>query len=121
MVPNVLGIAIEGSIPADFVSNRMLLRVHPDPDILYRVFSDEGFCEEETDGVGSDEIWFDAYVAAIDPAKMLTEGPKLAAQMAFDRGAWDDMDSGEAAGSFSVDFHNGKFPRGGVVAVGLMG
>ncbi|MEN4011502.1 MAG: hypothetical protein ROW48_05670 [Bellilinea sp.] len=121
-VDNVLSAVYAGGVAPKLKSNTLYLQVEPDPNINFHFWSEHGRCYEETDGLGSDEIWFDAWVVNFVPAAMPsgkhTLGPVK--HVEFDRGAWDDMDSGEDSGSYSADIWNGSFNRG-VVAAGLIG
>jgi hypothetical protein len=111
--------------PAELQSNALKIRILPDPNKEYSLFSNHGHCYEETDGLGSDEIWFDAFVGHFVVPNRIDQNPPLKSftQTSFDRAAWDDMDSGEDAnyGGNPANLFSGKFERGGSIAIGLIG
>lgn len=96
MVPNDINYAVTGggAPPAEFRSNEILLDLQPNPNQRYQILTDEAFCYEETDGLGSDEPWFRAITAVADLPKSET---KLQFPL-FNRieiMTTDDVDSGE--------------------------
>ena len=120
IVPNDINFAIlpDGTIPAEFVSNSVLLNIGPNPDINYRIWSDYGHCYEETDGPGGDEIWLTAYKSTYAPGA----GQNINLQIIkADRDAWGDMDSGEDPDPYSWELFTGKLPLGGAVAIAILG
>ncbi len=121
-VNNVLSAVYAGGVAPRLKSNTLILQIEPDPNIPFHFWSENGRCYEETDGLGSDEIWFDAWVAHLIPASMPSGKHTLSPvkHVEFNRDAWDDMDSGEDAGAYSADFWNGSFQRG-LMVVGLIG
>ncbi len=121
-VNNVLSAVYAGGVAQRLKSNKLILQVEPDPNIAFHFWSENGRCYEETDGLGSDEIWFDAWVAHLIPASMPSGRHTLnpVKHVEFNRDAWDDMDSGEDAGAYSADLWNGSFNRG-LMAAGLIG
>lgn len=121
-VDNLLAAVYAGGVAPRLKTNALILQVEPDPNVRFHFWSEQGHCYEETDGLGSDEIWFDAWVAHLIPAAMPTGKHTLepVKHIEFDRAAWDDMDSGEDAGGYSADLWNGSFNRGFMIA-GLIG
>lgn len=120
LVPNDIGYAPAAGIPPkEFVSNDIWLDVQPSPDVGYRVTTDEAFCIEETDGLGSDEPWFRAFVARFIPAG--TSPVTILPQTDFTIMEADDVDSGEVIGLAAPDLFNGKFSPGEVCAVAVLG
>ncbi|GAP08067.1 hypothetical protein ATHL_02967, partial [Anaerolinea thermolimosa] len=121
-VDNILSAVYAGGVAPRLKTNALILQIEPDPNVHFHFWSEQGHCYEETDGLGSDEIWFDAWVAHLIPATTPTGKHTLqpVKHIEFDRAAWDDMDSGEDAGGYSADFWNGSFNRGFMVA-GLIG
>jgi hypothetical protein len=129
IVDNVTNVIWDSHVPATLQSNSLVLRVEPDVNVTYRIWSDAGRCIDETPGWGDDEIWWDAFVGHIVPPSIpVSPGePSPPADMnldriAFPRDQWKDMDSGEAAGAFSIDLFGPKsFELYGVVIIGMLG
>lgn len=130
IVPNVTNALYDSAVSPVLESNALALRVEPSADTAFRLWSDSGRCIEETPGWGSDEIWFDGFVAHIVPQSIPLEPsstPPPAADVAtdhkvFPRDPWDDMDSGENAGGFSIDLFGPKsIELYGVVAIAILG
>ncbi len=80
--------------PAEFASNEVLFDLEPSPNQRYQITSDQLFCHEETDGPGSDEPWFRAFTAVMNPfsAENKVALPDLRAVTITEK---DDVDSGE--------------------------
>src|SRR5262249_48734770 len=90
-VDNITSANYAGGVPARLTTNELILQLEPDPDIKFHIWSEHGHCYRETDGLGSDEIWFDAWVGnfsmdnptigqhTLDPVK----------HVEFNRNAWD--------------------------------
>ncbi|HKO95702.1 MAG TPA: hypothetical protein VJU86_01830 [Pyrinomonadaceae bacterium] len=108
-----------GVAPADFISNDVWIDILPSPDQEYRIWTDEAFCIEETDGLGSDEPWFQAYSVQFVPkgTSLVTMLPQQ--QITIMR--TDDVDSGEAISFSAPDLFRGKFGVGDVFALSVYG
>jgi len=121
LVDNVTSATYAGGVAAQLESNKVILQVDPDPTISFNLWSDHGHCYSETDGLGSDEIWWDAWVVNFKTAPT-TAAASLGPldHIEFARDPWDDMDSGEDPGAFSATLWNGAIGHGIVVA-GLVG
>jgi hypothetical protein len=120
IVPNDTNYAPKpGPAPAEFVSNDVWLDVVPSPDQQYRVWTDEAFCIEETDGLGSDEPWFQAYSVRFVPTgtSLITMLPHQ--QITIMRTA--GVDSGERIAFAAPDLFHGKFVIGEVFALSVYG
>jgi hypothetical protein len=96
VVPNDINFAVTGggAPPPDFHSNEILFDLQPSPNQRYQILTDEAFCYEETDGLGSDEPWFRAAVAVVDLPKSETKIPYKAPDH-IEIMTTDDVDSGE--------------------------
>ncbi len=68
VVPNDINFAVTGGgpPPPEFRSNEILFDLQPNPHQRYQILTDEAFCYEETDGLGSDEPWFRAITGVVD-------------------------------------------------------
>ena len=129
LVDNVTQANFDGSVPPRLETNRLLVKIEPDPNVRYLLWSERGRCNQETPGWGADEIWWDAFVGQLIPNQVPvppspdTSGLELRTDhKEFPRGPWDDMDSGESSGLYKRDlFGPAAFELGGVVAVGLVG
>lgn len=120
IVPNDTNYApTPGPAPADFVSNDVWIDILPSPNQEYRVWTDEAFCIEETDGPGSDEPWFQAYSVQFVPkgTSLVTMLPQQ--QITIMR--TDDVDSGEAISFAAPDLFRGKFGIGDALALSVYG
>jgi hypothetical protein len=113
--------------PVERVSNRLVVRIEPRPDIVFRLTSNRGRCEEATSGPGDDEIWWDAFVGRIVPVnEPLSAGEVVRTQVKdlrhvrFPREPWSDMDDGSRA-EYACELFSGPFELDGVVCVGIMG
>jgi hypothetical protein len=121
LVNNVTSAMYAGGVAPQLESNKVILQVDPDPTINFNFWTDHGHCYSETDGLGSDEIWWDAWVINFKTASTTAAadlGPLN--HIEFSRDPWDDMDSGEDAGGYSATLWNGAIGHGIVVA-GLVG
>ncbi len=120
IVPNDTNYAPKsGPAPTEFVSNDVWLDVLPSPNQEYRVWTDDAFCIEETDGLGSDEPWFQAYSVRFVPS-----GTSLVAMLPQQETTilrTDDVDSGESISFSAPDFFHGKFAIGEVFALSVYG
>jgi hypothetical protein len=126
LVDNVTGVSFDGSVPPKLESNRLLIKIEPDVNVRYKLWSERGRCIQETWGWGGDEIWWDAFVGHAvpkrEPSGNLKPELKDVNHVEFPRPPWEDMDSGESSGPYSKDlFGPAAFELGGVVAVGLIG
>jgi hypothetical protein len=103
--------------------NKLFLRVLPDPNTSFDWWSESGSCIEETDGIGSDEAWFDAwvghYVGPEGPSG--PQEPLKLSHVEFSRDAWDDMDSGDDAWGYTATLLNGTIGRRGLVIAAVLG
>ncbi|CAN5675223.1 hypothetical protein BH11PLA1_BH11PLA1_19320 [soil metagenome] len=128
-VKNVTNVVYDSATPPLLVSNGLLLRMEPDVNVKYLLWSERGRCNRETGGLGSDEIWWDAFVGHIVPTAIPvpssgTSGMEIRDldRRSFPRGPWDDMDDGEGAGAYKADiFGPASFELYGVVAVAMIG
>lgn len=129
IVDNVTNVIWDSHVPPVLQSNSLVLRVEPDANVVYRIWSDGGRCIDETPGWGDDEIWWDAFVGHIVPPSIpVAPGdPSPPADMNLDRvpfprAPWNDMNTGTSAGPFSVDLFGPKsFELYGVVIIGMLG
>lgn len=120
IVPNDTNYAPKpGPAPTEFVSNDVWIDVLPSPEQQYRVWTDEAFCIEETDGLGSDEPWFQAYSVRFVPAG--TSLVTMLAQQQITIMRTDDVDSGEPITFSAPDLFRGKFAIGEVFALSVYG
>jgi len=128
-VANSTNVVYDSGIPPVLVSNKLLLRIEADPSVKYLFVCNSGHCNRETPGWGSDEIWWDAFVGHIVPngVPVPANGQmgldlRPIERRSFPRSPWDDMDSGEDAGSFSTDLWGPQsFELGGVAVIGMVG
>lgn len=124
LVANVTNAIYDSSVPPVLFSNTLLVRIEPDPNVKFRLWCDDGWCNEETDGIGDDEIWWDAFVGQIVPNKEPVGGQELknVERKSFPRDAWEDMNSHEGAGTFTRDiFGPASFELYGVAAFAIVG
>jgi len=127
-VENVTKAIYDSAQPPVLVSNKLLLRMEADPNIRYLLWSQGGHCFRETPGLGSDEIWWDAFTGHIVP-NAVPVPPTGAAPMSLDvqrrtfpRDPWDDMDDGEGPGPYNISiFGPEAFQLYGVVAIAMVG
>ncbi|MEA2959874.1 MAG: hypothetical protein QOJ58_5929, partial [Alphaproteobacteria bacterium] len=108
-----------GAPPAEFVSNDVWIDLVPSPDQGYRIWTDEAFCIEETDGLGSDEPWFQAYTVQFVPSG--TSVVSMLPQQQTTIMRTDDVDSGEPISFSAPDFFHGKLGLDGLFALGVYG
>lgn len=126
IVDNITHVIYDSATPATLISNRLLLRIEPDPNVSFLLWSDRGYCIKETPGWGSDEIWWDAFVGHFVPSIVPATGTSpvtlTVERKSFPRDPWDDMDSGESAGSYSRDIFGPKaFELYGVAVIAIIG
>lgn len=120
VVPNDVGYApVAGTVPSEFVSNDVWIEILPNPTQTYRLWTDEAFCYEETDGPGSDEPWFQAYIAQFIPggSSLVTMFPQR--QVTIMRTV--DVDSGEPITFSAPDLFRGRFQPGEIFAATIVG
>jgi hypothetical protein len=96
VVPNDINFAVTGGAPppAEFRSNEILFDLQPNPNQRYQILTDEAYCYEETDGLGSDEPWFRALTAVAYLPKSETKIP-FPLLNRVEIMTTDDVDSGE--------------------------
>jgi hypothetical protein len=129
LVANVTNVIYDSATPPVLVSNKLLLRMEPDPNVRYLLWSERGRCNRETPGWGSDEIWWDAFTGHIVPNAVPVPATgasglqlRALARRSFPRAPWDDMDDGESSGAYKTDiFGPGAFDLYGVVAIAMVG
>lgn len=122
IVPNDTNYApTPGSPPPDFTSNDVWIDIEPSPNQSFRVFTDEAFCIEETDGLGSDEPWFQAYRVQFLPSEAGTGTVAMLQQEQITIMRTDDVDSGEWITFSAPDLFHDKLGIGGVVALAVYG
>jgi len=112
VVPNDVNFAVAGGgpPPTEFLSNEVLIDLQPSANIRFQILTDEAFCFEETDGLGSDEPWFRALTATIELPKGETKIP-FPAINAIDIMNTDDVDSGEWISFPGASLFNDKLGR----------
>jgi hypothetical protein len=128
-VANTTNAMFDSATPPELASNTLLLRIEPDANVKYLVWSERGRCNRETPGLGDDEIWWDAFVGHLVPNEVPvpTTGAsglqlKSLERKEFPRGPWEDMDDGESAGAYNRDiFGPAAFELYGVAAVAIIG
>ena len=122
IVPNDTNYApVPGPAPADFTSNDVWIDIQPSPNQVFRVWTDEPFCIEETDGLGSDEPWFQAYSVRFAPAAAGTGLVAMLPQQQITIMDTDDVDSGESITFAAPDLFHDKLGIGEVVALAVYG
>lgn len=121
IVNNDINFAVEaGEIPPkEFASNSVLIDLQPSPNQRYQILVDEAFCDEETNGLGSDEPWFRAISGAIElpMADTTIQFPP------FDRVSImtaEDVDSGESISFPPASLFNDVIGRK-VLGIGVIG
>jgi hypothetical protein len=120
VVPNVNNVAIPGQgTVAQFTSNELLLELEPDANQRYQIVIDEAFCDEETDGLGSDEPWFRAITATAEfpMANTTLQFPPMDRVEIMSA---KDVDSGESISFPPAVLFDGTLGRK-VVAIGVIG
>ena len=122
IVPNDTNYApVAGPPPADFTSNDVWIDIEPSPHQRFRLWTDEAFCIEETDGLGSDEPWFQAYSVRFVPAAAGTGIVTMLPQQQTTIMRTDDVDSGESITFSAPDLFNGTLGIGEVFALAVYG
>ncbi len=121
IVPNDSNYApAPGIVPKEFISrNNIWLDMLPSPDQEYRFWTDDAFCVEETDGMGSDEPWFQAYTVRFVPSGTSLE--TMLPQQSLTILRQEDIDSGDSISFGAPDFFKGKFGIGEVFAMSVYG
>jgi len=117
-VPNDIAFAPKpGLAPQFFMSNTVWVNMVPHHNELFRFTADSAFCNEETDGPGSDEPWFQAFTAKVLLAgsKISISGSPVQIMKA------EDVDSGESISFTAPDLFNGSFEKGEICAIGVIG
>jgi len=107
------------SPPAEFLSNEILIDLQPSPNQRYQILIDEAGCDEETDGLGSDEPWFRAITGTLAPvmADTALQFPVLGRVEIFSA---DDVDSGESINFPPASLFNDALGRK-FLAIGIIG
>lgn len=128
IVNNVTNVVWDSSVPNMLITNQLLLRIEPDPNVKYLLWSEKGYCNTETSGLGSDEIWWDAFVGHIVPNSVPVPSSGSSGMVlktdkkSFPRDPWDDMDDGEASGGYKQDiFGPEAFELYGVAVIAILG
>ncbi len=129
IVANVGNVIYDSATPPLLVTNALLIRLEPDPNIKYLLWSDTGRCNRETPGMGDDEIWWDAFTGHLVPNSIPVpavgaSGLKLQNldRRSFPREPWEDMDDGESAGAYRTDVWGpAAFELYGVAVVAIVG
>jgi hypothetical protein len=108
--------------PLQLESNKVILQIDPDPNVTFNLFTKHGHCYSETDGLGSDDIWWDAWVTNFKttPTPPPAPDPLPLKHIAFNRAAWEDIDTGDDDHGFTATLWADKIGHG-IVVVGLMG
>jgi len=106
-------------------SNRLVLRIEPDPQTQFQLDCEGGRCIRETPGGGDDEIWWDAFVGHLVPNQMPigrdTPSRAETVRVSVNRAAWEDVDDGQEVTSASTIFGPRSFEVGGVLFVSVVG
>ena len=113
------GVVAGEAPPTEFASNEILVQLQPSPNQKYQVLVDEAGCDEETDGLGSDEPWFRAIVATAELAKAET-AVQFTELSRVDIMTADDVDSGESISFPPASLFNDVLGRK-VLAIGIIG
>jgi hypothetical protein len=128
VVNNVTKVIYDSGTPVTLASNPLFLRIEPNPDVKYLLWSERGYCNTETGGWGDDEIWWDAFIGHMVPNKVPvptsgSSGIELTTdRKAFPRGPWEDMDDGEGSGAYNRDiFGPAGFELYGVAVIAILG
>ena len=121
VVQNDLNLAVAAGQPPpkEFSSNEILIDLQPSPNQRYQIQVDEAFCDEETDGLGSDEPWFRGIMGAVELPKADTtiQFPVLNRIEILTQ---EDVDSGEAISFPPASLFNEPLGRR-IVAFGIIG
>jgi hypothetical protein len=124
VVPNDVNFAIAGggAPPTEFASNELLFDLQPNPKQRYQILTDEAFCDEETDGPGSDEPWFTAVSATLEMPKADTtvQFPSPPQANVISIMTAEDVDTGEAITFPPATLFQDTLSRK-VVAIGILG
>ena len=91
--PNYAPVAGQ-SPPTEFVSNEILFELLPRTNMKFQIKPESGFCYSETDGPGSDEVWFRAMVGKVPLPKAVTD-LTLPLPISVDICNEEDVDSGD--------------------------
>ena len=119
IVPNDIRYDVKYKPMREFQSNKILLNIHPAPEIGYRLWNDWGHCYDDTEGWGADEIWIKAEIATFAPGKSKTFPLDI---KEIPRYAWNDMDQDEdTRGPYTFEFFNGKLEPLRGLAISLIG
>jgi hypothetical protein len=120
IVPNDVGYAPEEGIPpAEFESlNDVWLDMSPNPDLTYGIWTDEGRCVTETDGMGSDEPWFHAFFTRFVPDGSQVVPSLQSIQIIKTE---EDIDSGTTLPMSRAQLFRDKLKIGEVGAIALIG
>lgn len=103
--------------PSEFVSNEVWVDLQPNPDIIFGLWTDEAFCHRNTSGPGSDEPWFQAFVARFVP----NGSQSLPSFSSTEIMNTDDVDSNEPIAFPRAQIFRDKLAKGEVFAVALIG
>lgn len=119
ITPNEIGyVPVPGVVtPPEFVSNEVWLNVQPNPDIVFSLWTDEAFCHQETSGPGSDEPWFQAFVARYVPDGSQVVPPFNSVEIMNT----EDVDDHEPIVFPRAQIFRDKLQKGEVFAVSVIG
>lgn len=106
-------------LPTEFASNEILVELQPSPNQRYQILIDEAGCDEETDGIGSDEPWFRAIAATAELAKAETT-VQFTELSRVDIITAEDVDSGESISFPPASLFNDTLGRK-VLAIAIIG
>ena len=112
-------IAVGEPPPAEFASNEILVNLQPSPDQRFQILIDEAGCDEETDGIGSDEPWFRAIIGSLELPKADTDIQFPVLDRVNIMTA-EDVDSGESISFAPASLFNDKLGRK-VIAISVLG
>lgn len=105
--------------PKEFASNEILIDLQPSPNQRYQILIDEAGCDEETDGLGSDEPWFRAITGTLELPNADTTIQFPAVNL-VDIMSAEDVDSGESISFSPASLFNDTLGRK-VLAIGIIG
>jgi hypothetical protein len=105
--------------PLEFLSNEVLVDLQPSPNQRYQVLIDDAGCDEETDGLGSDEPWFRAITGTLELPKANTfiQFPVLNRVEIFSA---ENVDSGDGINFAPASLFNDTLGRK-IVSIGIIG